>query len=129
MKSLAQIGFDNTGKILAQRKELDDFMSFIDLIPCKRDVSFKPRPVAGSMAYSYDGYRPAVCKLVDGPSCVINGRWHRTQDWSSEPWTKEDVAAYSKALLDESRRVEAISKKVMSAYRERTKLRKQFTGK
>lgn len=121
---------DSTAKIKAESEKNQRQIDYIDsrVAPIARfdtPVCIKNKP-----AFHVDGASvKKVEDVLDQKTIVINGTFRRAEEWKPTPWTAEERAAYWAHRKAESERVNAQTSAVISAMREREKLRKEFLGK
>jgi hypothetical protein len=124
--------FENTATTHARAAEDADELAFYDrvtpILPAPRIG--KSIPVVGQVAYAYS-MKPGTAESVDSNTntVAVHGRWHRLNEWSSEPWTAQDRLAFDAEALKRSQLSQDNDKATQRAYAQRRALRKQFTGR
>lgn len=124
--------FDNTAAIKAERSENEEMIAWYDahLPPRPLPYIHKPLPIPGKKAY-HPYNKPGIVTELDVArhGIVVNDRWGRLNEWSSEPWSDKDRKALNEAQLAIAREWEKREDAVREAWRERLALRKKFTGR
>lgn len=121
---------DSTAKIKAESEQNQKKIDYVDsrVAPIARfdtPVCIKNKP-----AFHVDGASvKKVEDVLDQKTIVINGTFRRAEEWKPTPWTAEERAAYWAHRKAESERVNTETSAVLSAMREREKLRKEFWGR
>ena len=85
--------------------------------------------MAGKTAYNVGSIKPGVAEVIDANTIAVHGSFHRSNEWSSEPWTAEEKQDWLMRNLERANQAAADTERAMAAYRERKRLRKQFTGR
>lgn len=122
---------DSTAKIKKESAENSNLLAFIDqFAPIPAASIDKPKPKLGEVAFSVNGGK-GVVTLLEGKDMAVNmgkhgDRFVRQEEWSSEPWSKEDVAAWNAACIERSRLARMQEKGILDAWRARKELAKTF---